>query len=202
MINFLPPGGGPEHLDCGDVDFGEELDLHGPGANDLISAVVADVSQHVFEVELLKEYLADVFGVDSFQYFFLSEPFYLFVVAVLSLHEILQNITIYRVQRNIVYIVSPELYDVVLQTGGLHGLNTATDEVRVILVRPLLQHVDVDVQGGQDPSDQLSKFLGSAGVVCFELLKLSELSPFSILCCSFNLHAVFVAGRQSTLREF
>ena len=100
------------------------------------------------------------------------------------------------------HIVSPELHDVVLQTGGLHGLNAATDQIRIELVRPLLQHVDIDVHGGHDPPDQVFKSFRPVGVF-LEFIKLSECPPLRVLCCCFshNLNTVSAAGGQSALGE-
>ena len=102
------------------------------------------------------------------------------------------------------HIVSPELHDVVLQAGGLHGLNTPTDQMRIILVRPLLQHVDIDVHGGNDPAHQVSKCFRSVGAgVFFEFIEFSEFRPMRILCGGLRHHdAVLVAGGQSTVGEF
>ena len=104
------------------------------------------------------------------------------------------------------HIVSPELHDVVFQAGGLHGLYTTTDQIRIKLVRPLLQHVDIDVHGGQDPPHQLSKCFRSVGAgVFFEFIKFSKFRPLWILCCGLRLHdtgAVLVAGGQATVGEF
>ena len=88
LVNLLSSCRGAEHLDGGDVDCGVELDLDGSGPHDLVS-VVADVSQHVLEVEIFKEYLTDVLGVDSLEYFLLCEPLYLEVgqLAVFSLNR-------------------------------------------------------------------------------------------------------------------
>ena len=48
------------------------------------------------------------------------------------------------------HLLGPQLRDVLLVAGGLRGLDAAAVQLRVKVITPLLEHVDVDIGHGEE----------------------------------------------------